>query len=84
MTWGLVVASRAKRQYRRLSADDRGAIDAAFLEMRNDPYYGDVKSLRGSDGLRRRVRDWRILYKLDQALNVIVVTAIKRRSSNTY
>lgn len=84
MKWGLVIASRAKRQYRRVPADDRDAIDAAFSEMSNNPFSGDFKSLRGSGGLRRRVRDWRILYKLDDENQVIVVTAIKRRGSTTY
>jgi mRNA-degrading endonuclease RelE of RelBE toxin-antitoxin system len=84
MKWGLVIASRAKRQFRRIPPDDRDAIDAAFFEMRNDPFSGDFKSLRGSDGLRRRVRDWRILYRLDEPKKVIVVTAIRRRSSTTY
>lgn len=84
MKWGLVVASRAKRQFRRLPADDRDAIDAAFSEMCVDPFSGDVKRLRGSDGWRRRVGDWRILYKLDEHNKVIVVTAVKRRSSNIY
>jgi mRNA interferase RelE/StbE len=84
MKWGLVVASRAKRQYRRLPADDRDAVDAAFFEMCADPFSGDVKRLRGIDGWRRRVGDWRILYRLDEHNKVIVVTAVKRRGSNTY
>jgi mRNA-degrading endonuclease RelE of RelBE toxin-antitoxin system len=84
MKWGLVIASRATRHYHRVPAPDRPAVDAAFSEMRENPFSGDVKILRGSDGLRRRVRDWRILYKLDQENHVIVVTAIKRRGSNTY
>ncbi len=84
MKWGLVIASRAKRQFRRIPSDDRDAIDAAFFEMCNDPFSGDFKSLQGFDGLRRRVRDWRILYKLDEQRRVIVVTAIKRRGSGTY
>lgn len=84
MKWGLVIASRAKRQFRHIPPADRDAIDAAFFEMRNDPFSGDFKSLRGSDGLRRRVREWRILYTLDQQKKIIIVTAIKRRSSTTY
>ena len=84
MKWGLVVASRAKRQFRRLPADDRDAIDAAFSVMCVDPFSGDVKRLRGTDGWRRRVGDWRILYKLDEHNRVIVVTAVTRRGSNTY
>jgi mRNA interferase RelE/StbE len=84
MKWGLVIASRAKRQFRRLPADARDAIDAAFSEMCDNPFFGDVKRLGGSDGFRRRVGDWRILYKMDEATKVIVVTAVKRRGSTTY
>lgn len=84
MTWGLVIASRAKRQFRRLSAVDRDSIDQAFSQMREDPFAGDVKFLRGLDTLRRRVGDWRILYELNEARQLIVVTAIRRRGSNTY
>jgi mRNA interferase RelE/StbE len=84
MTWGLLIANRAKRQLRRLSASDRDGIDAVFSEMRDDPFHGDVKVLRGLDALRRRVGDWRILYTLDDDNKVIIVTAVKRRGSNTY
>jgi mRNA interferase RelE/StbE len=84
MKWGLVIASRAKRQFRRLAANDRDKIDQAFSEMCDDPLRGDVKFLRGLDALRRRVGDWRILYELDESNRLIVVTAIRRRSSSTY
>jgi len=84
MKWGLVVASRAKREFRRLPGEARDAIDAALSEMCDNPFSGDVKSLGGSDGFRRRVRDWRILYKLDEEKKIIVVTRVKRRGSNTY
>lgn len=84
MTWGLVIASRAKRQFRRLSADERDSIDGAFSEMCENPFRGDVKFLRGLETLRRRVGDWRILYQLNEPRKLIVVTAIKRRGSTTY
>lgn len=84
MKWGLVIGSRAKRQFRRIPDDDRAAIDAALSDMCNDPYGGDVKTLRGLHTLRRRVGDWRILYELIEAKKLIVVTAIKRRGSTTY
>jgi mRNA interferase RelE/StbE len=84
MKWGLVIASRAKRQFRRLSADERDGIDQAFSEMCDNPFQGDVKFLRGLDTMRRRVGDWRILYELNEAQKLIVVTAIKRRGSTTY
>jgi mRNA interferase RelE/StbE len=84
MKWGLQIGNRAKRQLRRLSANDRDDIDQAFCEMCGNPFHGDVKFLRGRETFRRRVGDWRILFELDQHRGVIRVTAIKRRGSTTY
>jgi mRNA interferase RelE/StbE len=43
---------------------------------------GDVRSLKGRRGeWRLRVGDWRAIIRLDQEARVIVVTAVKPRSS---
>jgi mRNA-degrading endonuclease RelE of RelBE toxin-antitoxin system len=85
MKWGLAITSRAKRQLRRLSVPELGDINHAFSEMCEDPFKGDVKFLQDLDGaLRRRIGDWRVLYELNQEHKAIVVTAVKRRASNTY
>lgn len=84
MKWSLLIANRAKRQLRRLPAADRDRIDEAFSEMCDNPFKGDVKFLRGLSALRRRVGDWRILFELNDAKRVILVTAVERRGSNTY
>jgi mRNA-degrading endonuclease RelE of RelBE toxin-antitoxin system len=85
MTWGFLIANRAKRQLRRLSADERDFIDAAFEEMRDAPYDGDVKFLKGTGGtLRRRIRDWRIVYEVDPKRRIIQILEVERRGSNTY
>jgi mRNA-degrading endonuclease RelE of RelBE toxin-antitoxin system len=50
-----------------------------------NPYQGDVRFLKGSNGsLRRRVGDWRIFYDLEPEHKVIIVTGVERRGSNTY
>jgi mRNA-degrading endonuclease RelE of RelBE toxin-antitoxin system len=85
MKWGLVIASRAERQLRRISAAEREHVDRAFSEMCKNPFSGDVKVLRGLGGtLRRRVGEWRILFDLDRANHLVIVTAVKLRGSNTY
>jgi mRNA-degrading endonuclease RelE of RelBE toxin-antitoxin system len=85
MKSGLVIVNRAKSQLRRLTAAERQQIDAAFSAMRHNPYHGDVKFLKGSDGaFRRRVGDWRILFDPEPGHKVIVITAVKSRASNTY
>lgn len=85
MTWGLALTSPAKRQLRRLSQPERSEINSAFSLMSDNPFQGDIKFLRGGGGaLRRRVGDFRIFYELHYDSKVIVVTAVKRRGSNTY
>jgi mRNA interferase RelE/StbE len=85
MKWGLAITNPAKRQLRRLSAAELHQINNVFSSMCDDPFGGDIKFLKGLDGqVRRRVGDWRILYEIDQANKVIVVNAVKRRTSNTY
>jgi mRNA-degrading endonuclease RelE of RelBE toxin-antitoxin system len=85
MTWGLALTSPAKRQLRRLSQPERSEINNVFSLMCDNPFQGDIRFLRGVRGaLRRRVGDFRIFYELHYDNKVIVVTAVKRRGSNTY
>jgi mRNA-degrading endonuclease RelE of RelBE toxin-antitoxin system len=68
-----------------MSSQERKDIDWAFSEMCDDPFFGDVKFLKGLGGaLRKRVGDWRILFELNLDNKLIFVTAIKRRGSHTY
>jgi mRNA interferase RelE/StbE len=85
MKWGLAITNRAERQLRRLSASELEQINHAFSAMCDDPFKGDVKFLKGIEGaFRRRVGNWRVLFELNQERRIIVVTAVKRRGSNTY
>ena len=85
MNWGLILSNQASRTIRRAPRNDRDQIRAALRLLSDDPYSGDIKLLKGTNGtLRRRVGNWRILYALDSDRLVIVVTAIKRRGSKTY
>jgi mRNA interferase RelE/StbE len=85
MTWGLILSNRASRAIRRAPRNDRDQIRAALRLLTDDPYSGDIKLLKGTNGmLRRRAGNWRVLYELDPDRRVIVVTGIKRRGSNTY
>jgi mRNA-degrading endonuclease RelE of RelBE toxin-antitoxin system len=52
MRWGLLIANRAARQLRRLSDPEKKTIADALFEMRDNPFHGDVKFLRGLDALR--------------------------------
>ncbi len=85
MSWGLVITSPARRVLRRLAKPELRQIDAALGQISDNPYQGDFRFLKGSNGgLRRRVGDWRIFYDIEPEHQIIIVTAIKRRGSNTY
>ena len=85
MSWGLILSNQASRIVRRAPWKDRDQLRAALRLLADNPYFGDIKILKGANGtLRRRVGSWRILYVLDAEHRVIEVTAIKRRGSNTY
>ena len=84
MPWDLVITEPAERDLREPSRDDLRRINRAFEAMRADPYSGDVKFLQGEDGrLRRRVGAWRIFFRVEQGKHVVVIPAVKRRTSTT-
>jgi mRNA-degrading endonuclease RelE of RelBE toxin-antitoxin system len=81
----LVITKPADRDLRHLSPEDLRRVDAAFEAMRNNPYSGDVKFLRGTGGtLRRRVGAWRIFFEVHQQPRNVVILGVRRRTSTTY
>jgi mRNA-degrading endonuclease RelE of RelBE toxin-antitoxin system len=56
MTWSLILSNQASRTIRRAPRDDRDQIRTALRLLTDNPYSGDIKLLKGSNGtLRRRV-----------------------------
>jgi mRNA-degrading endonuclease RelE of RelBE toxin-antitoxin system len=85
MTWDLILTKPATRDLRDVPHADVEHIDAAFEDMRSDPYDGDIKFLKGTNRtLRRRVGAWRILFEVHADRHLVVILGVTRRSSNTY
>ena len=85
MTWGLEITKPAARDLRGVPHADLEHIDQAFEDMRSDPYYGDIKFLKGTNRvLRRRVGNWRIEFEVRPEQRAVVILAVTRRSSHTY
>ncbi len=85
MPWDLVITDPAERDLKEPSRDDLRRINRALETMRADPYSGDVKFLKGAGGrLRRRVGAWRIFFRVEQGKHLVVILAVKRRTSTTY
>ncbi|ANV98857.1 type II toxin-antitoxin system RelE family toxin [Bradyrhizobium icense] len=64
------------RQWAKLSPDIRRRIDRRLTEFAENGR-GDVKRLKGRDGMRLRVGDWRVIFYEDQ--ETIVVAAVGHR-----
>ena len=83
MTWRLLVTKSAGKQLAKLPSREQIRIERALDTIQADPFSGDIKRLQPS-GSRRRVGNYRIFYDLDVEENLVVVTAIQRRTSTTY
>ena len=79
MSWRYVLTSQARREMRRLDASARQrvfvALDRYVSELR-----GDVKKLRSRDDeWRLRVGQWRVRFRSDTQVRVIVVLRVRHR-----
>ena len=83
MNWQLVVTKSAKKALQDLPAKDRLRVEPALDALERDPFSGDIKRL-DPPAWRRRVGNYRIFFDLFMDQHLIVVTAIKRRTSTTY
>lgn len=72
----IVFTAAATRQWLDLSADVRRRLNAK-LETFARTGHGDVKRLKGRDGARLRIGDWRIVFYIEG--NTIVVVAVGHR-----
>ena len=85
MAWKLQVTGPAQKDLRRLPPSDQARVKAALVALEEDPFSGDIARLKGQPtAWRRRVGSYRIFYDLYPRQLVIVVTAIRRRTSTTY
>jgi mRNA-degrading endonuclease RelE of RelBE toxin-antitoxin system len=85
MNWNLLVTGPAQKQLRRIPQKDRGRVEAALLDMQDEPFSGDLVRLHAQPAAwRRRVGSYRILFDVDYKQRHVVVTAIVRRTSATY
>jgi mRNA interferase RelE/StbE len=67
----------ATRQWLKLSADIRKRIDAK-LTIYATNRSGDVKRLKGAEGCRLRIGDWRVIF-IEEKTSIIIVAVGNRR-----
>jgi mRNA interferase RelE/StbE len=72
----IVFTAASARQWTKLSSDVRRRIDARLTDFAATGH-GDVKRLKGRDGARLRIGDWRVIFYEDDG--AIVVAAVGHR-----
>ena len=79
----LRLSREAEKIFKRLQTDRKQQIERVFAEMRQNPFAGDVRPLRGtaSGSYRRRVGSLRIVFQLDQQEHVIWVETLGFRGN---
>ncbi|UBF24356.1 type II toxin-antitoxin system RelE/ParE family toxin [Kovacikia minuta CCNUW1] len=80
MTYQVALSKRAERQLSKLDADTQALIGAAIDILTIDPRPSGVKKLKGEENVYRiRVRDYRILYEIQDDEPLILVIKIGHR-----
>ena len=73
----IAFTARGGRQWTKLSPDVHSRIDKRLTEFAITGR-GDVKRLKGREGMRLRVGDWRVIFYEDQE-TIVVAAAGHRR-----
>ena len=85
MTWKVEITGPAQKDLRKLPAADQARVEAALATMRDNPFAGYIVRLKAQPtAWRRRVGDYRIFFDVYFEHRMVVVVAIKRRTSTTY
>nr|WP_205692863.1 type II toxin-antitoxin system RelE/ParE family toxin [Cellulomonas sp. IC4_254] len=79
VTYQVDIRPAAVRALRKVDHQDRPRIQAAIALLAQDPRPPGARALRGRDGYRVRVGDYRILYTVDDGVLVVVVVTLGHR-----
>src|SRR5260370_5271732 len=77
MSWAIAVSNRARKTLKRVPAADQARIMAALSAMQTDPLSGDLVKLAGQDAFRRRVGNYRIIFRIDFKALAVGITDIR-------
>ena len=78
MSYEVLLAPSAQRDFKKLPPDTRDRIRAAMTVLAKGPRRGAQK-LAGEDSYRVRVGDYRIVYRVDDSAREVLVARIKHR-----
>jgi mRNA interferase RelE/StbE len=78
LAYRVLVAPAGQRDFKRLPPETRDRIRGAIKSLENDPRR-NAQKLAAGEGYRIRVGDYRIVFRIDDAADELLVTRIKHR-----
>ena len=84
MRYQVILRPNVRKALNRLAEDDYRAIVSRLRSLAEQPRPSDVRKLSGIDLWRVRVRDFRVVYSVDDRERVVYIERIARRSEDTY
>lgn len=79
MSYRIEVRPAALRALRKIHPDDRKRIQGAIALLAQEPRPPGATNLRGRDGIRVRVGDYRIIYTVQDEVLLVVVVSLGHR-----
>lgn len=79
MRYSVIVQRRAQKRIARLPKDTQDRIEEGLQALSNDPRPPGSRKLRGRDGWRIRVGDYRAIYEIDDEAQEVLVVDIGHR-----
>jgi mRNA interferase RelE/StbE len=80
VAYRLAIRPAAERDLRALPPDMLARVDARIRALADQPRPHGVERLRGPQGgLRLRVGDYRILYDVDDAQQIVIIGRVRHR-----
>lgn len=82
--WRVVIGASVRKTLNRIPLADAEAVSDVLVGLAKNPYMGDTQKLKGEEAWRRRVRSYRLHYRIYQDVRTVFVYGLKRRTSTTY
>jgi len=79
VNYQLLLKRSAEKELAALPADIRRRIIARLLTLEENPRLPGIKKLQGEDAYRLRVGDYRVLYTIDDAEQIVMVFSVGHR-----
>lgn len=79
-----LLGRKTRRELDRIHEPDLGRIAIAILQLEEDPRGPGCRRLRGLEGWRIRVGNWRVIYHIDDEEKLVTIVSVRRRREDTY